>query len=240
MQSTDHPIRVLLIEDQPIMSAALRQLLDSEDSLQVVGEAANGQDALDLAAREQPGIILLDLRTDEPILDFIPELLAVAQAARAIVLTGLPDLQLHRRAITQGALGLVLKEQPAQVLLQAIKRVHAGGVWIEGALLTSVLDELAQATQQMERPQTAAETALIAAITSRECEIIFLVCEGLKNKQIALRLRLSERTVHRHLSSIFHKLGVTDRLELTVFAYRTGLAQPTGAAASERAASERA
>ena len=228
MEPDTNPIELMLIEDQPIMSAALCQLLGGQPNLRIVGEAATHHDALELAQREQPDIILLDLLADECILDTIPDLLAAAQEARAMVLTHLADLALHRRAVARGALGLVLKEESSQVLLRAIEHVHAGGVWIEGSLLHSVLHDLSQHRQETSR--TRAEVALIATITPRESEVLLLIGEGLDNKQIALRLRLSERTVHRHLSALFEKAGVADRLGLAIFAYRTGLSKPTRSA----------
>ena len=223
MGGSVRPIQVLLIEDQPMISVALRQQLNSCSSLRVVSEAAP-QDALALAERQQPDIILLDLLLPEGrILDCIPDLLAIAPGARAVVLTGLPDLALHRRALTQGALGLVHKEQPTEVLLHAIQQVHAGAVWIDCSLLASVLSELSPPEKNEE---TEAETAMIASLTPREREIVLLIGEGLKNKAIADRLCLSERTVHHHLTSIFHKLGTADRLELMIFAQHHGLLKP--------------
>jgi DNA-binding NarL/FixJ family response regulator len=210
-------IRILLIEDHAVVRAGLRLLIQSRPDLVVVGEAANHADALAVAAREQPDIILLDLDLGaENGLDLLPGLRAVASQARVLVLTGVRDVQGHRLAIRRGARGLVLKEQAPEVLLKAITKVHAGEVWLERTLLSSVLDEIAVGET---RPANT-EAARIATLTEREREVIALVGEGLKNKQIGSRLSITETTVGHHLTSIFAKLGVESRLEMVLFAHR--------------------
>ncbi|HJZ46198.1 MAG TPA: response regulator transcription factor, partial [Roseiflexaceae bacterium] len=210
-------IRVLLIEDHAVVRAGLRLLIESRQNLKVVGEAANHADALALAAREQPDIILLDLDLGaESGVELLPGLRSVAGQARVLVLTGVRDDQGHRLAIRRGARGLVLKEQAPEVLLKAITKVHAGEVWLERAMLASLLDELAVGET---RPVNA-EAARIAMLTEREREVIALVGEGLKNKQIGHRLSITETTVGHHLTSIFAKLGVESRLEMVLFAHR--------------------
>jgi DNA-binding NarL/FixJ family response regulator len=213
-------IRILLIEDHAVVRAGLRLLIQSRPGLAVVGEAANHAAALALAAREPPDIIVLDLDLGaESGLDLLPGLRAVACQARVLVLTGVRDTQGHRLAIRRGARGLVLKEQAPEVLLKAITKVHAGEVWLERSLLSSVLDEIALGET---RPANA-EAARIASLTEREREVIALVGEGLKNKQIGHRLSITETTVGHHLTSVFAKLGVESRLEMVIFAHRHGL-----------------
>ena len=195
-------------------------LIDSWSGLQVVGEAANRSEALTIAAREQPDIVLLDLDLGGCSgLDFLPELLAAASQTRVLILTGVYDSELHRQAVRLGAKGLVLKEKTAEVLLKAIERVHAGEVWLGRSMIATVLDEL-NGTKQ-----TDAEKAKIAALTARECEVITLIGQGLRNKEIAQRLFISETTVRHHLTSVFDKLGVSERLELMIYAYRHSLAK---------------
>ena len=215
-------IRVLLIEDHAVVRAGLRLLIESKPDLMVVGEAANNADALALAAREQPDVILLDLDLGaENGIDLLPGLRTVAGQARVLVLTGMRDVQGHRLAIRRGARGLVHKEQAPEVLLKAIVKVHAGEVWLDRAMLTSVLDEIAVGET---RPANS-EAARIVTLTEREHEVIALVGEGLKNKQVGERLFISETTVTHHLSSVFSKLEVSDRLELIIYAFRHGLAK---------------
>ena len=217
-------IRVLIVDDHGIVRAGLRMLLESQPRTSVVGEAANCAEALVLATREQPDVIVLDLDLGgENAVESIPTLLSAAPAARLLVLTGVRDPEAHREAVRRGAMGLVLKEKAAETLLQAIAKVGDGEVWLEPTMIARVLGELT-------RPQTSQpispEAAKIATLTEREREVITLVGEGLRNKHIAERLYISEATVRHHLTAIFAKLEVADRFELAVYAYQHGLAKP--------------
>jgi len=219
------PIRVLLVDDHAVIRTGLRLLLENKPGLQVVGEAGNRLDALTVAAREHPDLILLDLDLGggSSGLDFLPELLVMAPAARVLILTGLHDAELHRRAVRLGAMGVVVKDKAAKVLFQAIEKVHAGEVWLEGAVVAQVLGELSsRRTSTQQDP----EAAKITRLTARERELVALVCEGLSNRQIARRLFRSEGTIRNSLSVIFEKLEVTDRLGLVLYASRHNVATP--------------
>ncbi|HEY2975072.1 MAG TPA: response regulator transcription factor [Pyrinomonadaceae bacterium] len=218
--ATPEPIRILIVDDHAILRAGLRMLIDQNPAMKVIGVAGNGREALALAAREQPDLIILDiLLGDEDGLTLLPELRDAATNARVLVLTGLRSSESQRRAILAGAMGVVLKEHAAEVLIKAIKKVHQGEVWLDRSLMGSVLDQMTQA-QEIDP-----EKGKIASLTDREREVIALIAEGLKNKQIGQRLFISETTVTHHLSSIFSKLGVSDRLELIIYAFRYRLAQ---------------
>lgn len=218
-------IRVLLVDDHAVVRSGLRVLVENRPGLKVVGEAANRVEAIDIAEREQPDIILLDLDMDsESGLDFLPHLLAAAQDSRILILTGVRDPEAHHRAIRLGASGLLLKEEAAEVLIKAIEKVHAGEVWFDRSTVGSVLAEISRATNAKKKADP--EATKIATLTKREREVISLIGEGLKNKQIASRLFISETTVRHHLTSIFDKLEVPDRLELIIYAYRHALAKP--------------
>ena len=218
------PIRILLIDDHAIVLAGLRMLIESKAGLKVVGEAGNRADALALAAREQPDIILLDLDLGrESGLDFLPELLSAAREARVIILTGVRDSQAHHRAVSLGAMGVVPKEKAAEVLIKAFVKVQAGEVWLDRSMMAKVLAEMSPARANKKIDP---EAAKIATLTKREREVITLVGEGIKNKQIANRLFISEITVRHHLTSIFSKLNLSDRFDLIIYAYRNGLANP--------------
>ena len=220
--STD-PIRVLLIDDHVVMRRGLRMLIENQPGLSVVGEATNSAAAILSAAREQPDIILLDLDLgDESGLDILPQLRTIARGARVIVLTGIRDPADHQQAVRLGATGMVLKEQAFDTLVKAIERVHAGETWLDPALVANVLSGRARARGSAADP----EAARIAALTEREREVIALIGHGLKNRQIGERLSISETTVVHHLTSIFAKLGVANRLELVTYAYRHALAKP--------------
>ena len=213
------PIRVLLLGDNGLVRAGIRLLIESRAGLKVVGEAGTRGDAVLLANRERPDVILLDLDMcgGGRALDFVPELLAVSNETRVLVLTGVRDAEIHQRAVRSGAMGLVLKEKAAEYLLKAIEKVHAGEAWLDRSLTASVINKF---SRQGRSGETDDEEAKIASLTEREREVVTLVGEGLKNKQIAERLFISETTVRHHLTSIFSKLDVASRFELIIFVYR--------------------
>jgi len=215
------PIRVLLIDDHELVRAGLRLLIESHPGLVIVGEAANRDQALQMVAQEQPDIILLDLSLGaERGVDLLPDLRAAARETRVIVLTAIVDPDDHREAIRHGAMGLVLKDQAVDVLITAIKQVHAGAVWMEPKLAMSAILDLAQSNQQVDH-----NPAKIATLSAREREVIELISAGFKNKQIAQRLEISEATVSHYLTTIYDKLGVSSRFELIIFALRNRLVQ---------------
>jgi DNA-binding NarL/FixJ family response regulator len=199
-------------------------LLESHPGITVVGEAPTCADALALATCMHPDVIVLDLDLGgENAVESIPTLLRAAPDTRILVLTGVRDPEVHRHAIRQGALGLVVKEKAVETLLQAITKVRAGEVWLESAMIVRVLGDL---TRPQPSPEPSPEAAKIARLTEREREVITLVGEGLRNKHIAARLCISEATVRHHLTAIFAKLGLADRFELAIYAYQHGLAKP--------------
>jgi two-component system nitrate/nitrite response regulator NarL len=213
-------IRVLIVDDHAVVRAGLRMLIDAQAGMQVVEVASNPAEALELAARESPEIILLDLDLGgQDVITLIPELRAAAKDARILVLTGLKDLEAHRRCMRLGAMGVILKDQAAEILIKAIEKVHAGEVWVDRLTMSSLLDQMTQT------PEIDPEEARIASLTQREREVIALIAEGLKNKQIGQRLFIGETTVTHHLSSIFSKLEVSDRLELVIYAFSHNLAK---------------
>jgi two-component system, NarL family, nitrate/nitrite response regulator NarL len=218
------PIKVLLVDDHAVVRTALRMLIQSQPGLTMVGEAGNREDALGLSAREMPDIILLDLELDgESGLDFLPELLNTSPGSRIIILTGVRDMEVLHRAVSLGAMGVVGKDNAVDVLIGAIERVHAGEAWLDPSLTARVLSGMSRAGKARHDDP---EAAKIATLTEREREVLAIVGEGLKNKEIASRLFISEWTVRHHLTSIFDKLQVSDRVELILYAYRHNLAEP--------------
>src|SRR5215211_4505671 len=218
-------IRILLVDDHELVRTGLRIALERHPHLAVVGEAGSRDDALAIAARERPDIILLDLDlSGVSSLDFLPELLAAADGGRVILVTGVRTPEEHYRAVQLGAMGLVRKEQAADVLVNAIEKVHAGEVWLEPSLVTRALAEISGQRSVAEQPVDP-EAAKIARLTPREREVIGLIGTGLYNKDIAERLSISVATVSHHLTSIFDKLGVANRFDLVIYAYRHGLAE---------------
>jgi DNA-binding NarL/FixJ family response regulator len=224
------PIRILLVEDHGIVRAGLRMLIENWPGQTVVGEAADRAAALALAQTTQPDIILLDIYLrDESGLGMLPDLLRVAPRARVLVLTAVQDPVQHRQAVRLGAMGIVLKEQAASTLAEAITQVYAGAAWLDPRLVGTILHERAYPPAPR-APDADPVPARIALLTDRERAVVACVGEGLPNRQIAARLTISETTVAHHLTAIFSKLAVTSRLELVVLAYRHGLVTPAPSA----------
>ncbi|HEX8492220.1 MAG TPA: response regulator transcription factor [Pyrinomonadaceae bacterium] len=221
-------IRILLVDDHQIIRDGLRDLITSQPNMAVVGDAGDPVTALELARLTQPDIIVLDLDLgQESGLTLLPELISVVPTVGVIVLTGMRDVEKRDRAMQLGAKGVVLKENGAVQLLQAIEKVHlTGDYWFEPGAARRLLDKSRSADNREVDP----ETIKIATLTERERQIIALVGEGLENKEIAQRLRpvVAEPTVRNNLSIIYDKLNIKGgRLGLLVYAYKHGLVPPS-------------
>lgn len=216
-------IRIMLVDDHTLVRAGLRMVIESRPGFKVVAEAANRDEALLAAHTQRPDIILLDLDLGYSSgLELIPDLLAKSPSARILILTGVMDVEQHRQAVRMGAVGLVLKEQAVETAITAIEKVYNGEVWLDQMLIARVLQDFVRPGDALSDDP---EAQKIAALKPREREVIALIGEGMKNQQIADRLNISEATVRHHLTSIFSKLEVDDRVELLIYAYRHGLAQ---------------
>lgn len=221
-EDTAKPIRIMIVDDHAVIRTGLRMLIEQDRTMSVVGMAGTRAEALRLSEEQRPDIVLLDLILgDEDGLEFLPELCKLSPNSRILILTGVQTTDSHRLAIRRGAMGIVLKQQAADMLLKAIRKVHAGEVWIDRSMMGSVLEDVR--SERTEAPDP--EAVKIGSLTPREREVVALVSEGLKNKLIGERLFISETTVTHHLSSVFSKLDVSDRLELIIYAFRHGLAK---------------
>jgi DNA-binding NarL/FixJ family response regulator len=216
-------VRILLVDDHAVVRAGLRMLLESSPDYIVVGEAGVRHEALSLATALQPDLVLLDLDLGGRMAaDLIPELRAVVPEARVLVLTGVADSQVHRDCVRLGARGVVSKEKAADFLLKAVEKVHHGELWLDRTTAAGLITALAG-----NEPRSDPDRAKLDLLTAREREVAALIAQGLKNKEIAGRLFISETTVRHHLTSIYAKLAVPDRLSLLLFAVKHGLAAPT-------------
>lgn len=211
-------IRVLLISDLLMDSAGLHRVLDEASGITLVGEAGTSDEAAVLAARDRPDIILIDLDLRSDAFDCVSKIMANAPDSRVIALSDRSRAADHHVLIELGATGLVLKNERPEILVKAIRKVHSGEVWLDRRITARVLARIAQ-----RRHAHDAEADKIASLTPREHGIIVLVGEGLKNGAIAERLFVSDATVRNHLTSILSKLGLSDRFELAVYAFRHGL-----------------
>jgi DNA-binding NarL/FixJ family response regulator len=218
-------IRLLLLGPHAIGRAGLRLLVESGRDMAVIGETASASEAIRLASLEQPDIVLMDLNNhDGAYLDCLPSLFEATRVSRVLVLMEGQDHELGQHAVRLGAIGIVLKDNPPDVLIAAIQKVYAGEAWLDRFTIAAVLTEMSRGTHA---ESESGKGNGIASLTKREREVITLVAmEGLRNKQIAERLFISDITVRHHLTSVFGKLLVSDRFELMIYAYRHGLAVP--------------
>jgi two-component system, NarL family, nitrate/nitrite response regulator NarL len=209
-------IRILLVGNQAIVRAGFRALIESWPGMTLVGETGDRADALALAARVSPDLILLDfdLSCSSCVLEFLPELSAASNKSRLLILTANGDRRSHQCAVRFGAVGLVQKDKAPEELRKAIEKVSAGEVWLDRSLTASVISQM---SRNGEDNHCDAARARMASLSEREREAFLLVGDGLKNKEIAKRLFISETTVRHHLTSIFNKLDLANRLELIIF-----------------------
>ena len=215
------PIRVYMIDDHAHMRLGVKSDLAAHEDVEFVGEAGARREAVEGVAALRPDVILLDLDLGGASgLELIPDLRAASPRSRVLVLTGLTEEAAHLKAYRAGALGLVLKGRALEELVPAIRKVSADELWFDKTLVKNLLDD---GRADDESPE---ESARIRTLTKQEREVVALVGEGLRNKQIGDRLSIAEGTVKQHLSTIFSKLGVSDRFALIMYAYRHGLARP--------------
>jgi len=214
-------IKVLIVEDEALLRRTLVQLLRLEPDLDIVGEAANGSEAV-AALTRQPDVILMDLAL--PILSGIEATRRIKEqhpAIAIVVLTQLSDDESLFAALKNGACGYVLKDASVEQILVAIRAAHRGEGFIYPSLVPRVLQEFSRlATRSRHRRE------IFQELTRREVEVLELLGQGRRNREIAAHLFITERTVKNHVSSILHKLHVNDRTEAALLATRHGLTGP--------------
>ena len=214
------PIRILLVDDQALFREALRTLLSAQPDLEVVGEAANGEEALVAAVRLRPGVVLMDLRM--PLLDGVAatrRLQALAPACKVIVLTTFDDDEYVFEGLRAGAVGYLLKDTPSAKLIEAIRVAARGESFLQPSIAAKVVAEFARLSR---RPAAPSEP-LAEPLSERELEILRLVARGDSNRAIAAALVIAEGTVKNHVTSILSQLQVQDRTQAALKARDLGL-----------------
>ena len=216
--NSDAPIRVLLVDDHKSMLWGLERLIEGETPrMQVIGKATNKIEVFAFLKLSKPDVILLDLDLNgENSLDFLEELLQESQA-RVLVLTASQDPVMHQRAIINGASGIVLKSENADVILRAIQYVHAGELWFDRAATSRLLKSLNSPVPTFSK---VTQLGKIATLTPKERQVVsaMVITPGARNKAIAVRLCISEHTLRNHLTGIYAKLDLENRLELCMYA----------------------
>jgi two-component system, NarL family, nitrate/nitrite response regulator NarL len=220
-------IRIVVADDHPIFRDGLCKLLALEEDFEVVAQAQDGRQVLDVLQQHEPDILLLDLKM--PGLDGLATLqrLQIAKnKTRVIVLTASDDKNEFVQAMKLGTSGIVLKQTATELLIKSIRKVHAGEIWLDSHTTAAVIRQF---VANDEAPAPAPISAAAprererSPLSQREREIVALVAQGFKNKEMAEKMFISEQTVKNHLHNIFDKLGVSDRLELALYAIHNNL-----------------
>jgi two-component system nitrate/nitrite response regulator NarL len=214
-------VSIAILDNHALVRAGLQLLLENHPGMKVVGDAGNLADSVEMIARTKPDIILFDLNlAEQSEVTIISELVKASETSRLILVTGSNEPAMIQLAVENGVMGVIFKSQPPDRLIKAIEKVNSGEVWLERSLIANVLSRLSR-NHKPER--SSYESNGIEILSVREKEIVRLIGQGLKNKSISTKLCISETTVRHHLTSIYGKLGVSDRLELLIFAHRNGL-----------------
>jgi DNA-binding NarL/FixJ family response regulator len=215
-------VRVVIADDQGMVRSGFTTLLNSEPDIEVIGEAANGQEAITRATQLRPDVMLMDVRM--PVLDGLQatrQITAMAEAPKVLVLTTFDLDDYVYQALRWGASGFLLKDASAAELAAAVRIVAAGDALLSPGVTRRLIAEFAR----MGAPRSPTRKTL-DSLTERESEVLALVARGLSNAEIASRLVVAEQTVKTHVSRILMKLGLRDRTQAVVLAYETGLVEP--------------
>jgi DNA-binding NarL/FixJ family response regulator len=218
-------IRLLIADDQGLVRAGFRKLLESEEGLRVVAEAADGLEAVALARRLQPDIVLMDIRM--PRLDGLEatrRLLDGPTRTRVVMLTTFDLDEYVFDALTAGASGFLLKDAPPEQLIAAIQVVAGGDALLAPSITRRLIEEFVRRP-----PPRSGPPSRLAGLTARELEVLRLLARGLSNAEIAAELVLGEATVKTHVGNLLTKLNLRDRVQAVVLAYESGLVQPGSA-----------
>jgi DNA-binding NarL/FixJ family response regulator len=217
-------IRVVVADDQGMVRSGFSVLLNAQPDIEVIGEAVNGREAVTLAAKSRPDVILMDVRM--PVLDGLQatrQITGMSDPPKVLVLTTFDLDDYVYEALRSGASGFLLKDASARELADAVRLVAAGDALLAPGVTKRLIAEFAR----MGAPRTPGRTHL-DGLTERESEVLALVARGLSNAEIAHRLVVAEQTIKTHVSRILMKLGLRDRTQAVVLAYETGLVHPGG------------
>lgn len=210
-------IRVLVVDDQTVVREGLVSILSFQSDIKIVGQARDGQEAIEIAKQDKPDVILLDLvMPKQDGLDSISKLREVAPAAKILILTGYADPERVFRAIKAGAIGYILKDSTWEQLMQAIRDVAKGQSYIDSSIAIKVI-------QEINTEPTPPHTNHSLVLTDRELQTLRLIAKGLSNQEIAAAMFVHERTIAKYVSNILSKLQLANRTQAALYAIREGL-----------------
>ena len=215
-------IKIVIADDHPIVRDGLRRLLSLEPDVEIVGEAGDGRQVLEVVQAKDPDVLLLDLRM--PNLDGLQALQTLQQTnrrTRVIILTASEDKNEFVQAMKLGCSGIVLKQTAPDLIIKSIRKVYSGEIWLDSHTTAAVMRQFAAPGDNS--GSGTGKPRERSPLSTREREIVALVAQGYKNKEMAEKMFISEQTVKNHLHNIFDKLGVSDRLELALYAIHKGL-----------------
>jgi DNA-binding NarL/FixJ family response regulator len=216
-------IRILIADGHPIVRQGLRELLALEGDIEVIGEVADADCLVAAVEQQEPDLVLLEIRT--PGMDWaaaLRRLQGLNKKSRILLLTEANDRNDLVEAMRLGCSGVLLKEMATELIIRAIRKVHAGEIWLDSATTRAVMYQFTS------RPKARSDAHNESPLSRREREVVGLVAQGYKNREIAETLFISEITVKNHLHNVFDKLGISDRIELALYVIRTGLYSPPG------------
>ena len=219
---SDAVIRILIADDQALVRTGFRMILNAEPDLEVIGEAANGREALQMALEHRPDVVLMDIRMPE--LDGIEatrRLTARDQRTRVLMLTTFDLNEYVYEALRAGASGFLLKDVPAEQLAAGVRVVAAGDALLAPSITKRLIEEFAHASKPAVPPPSGLDE-----LTPRELEVFKLIARGLSNAELAQELIVSETTVKTHVARVLMKLGIRDRVQAVVLAYESGIVSP--------------
>lgn len=234
------PIRVLLVDDQSLVRTGFRLLLESEPGLEVVGEAADGAQAVEQVRALSPDVVCMDLQM--PVMDGVAATRAITgdpalAASRVLVLTTFRDDESVRSALAAGASGFLVKNAPPETLLEAVRVIHHGEALLDPSVTRSVIAAMqgqpdggpgSRRSDAVVGVRPGEEPAELRRLSEREREVLLGLAEGLSNADIAKRLWVSDATIKTHVSNVLAKLGVRDRIQAVIYAYEHGIVTPGG------------
>lgn len=210
-------IKIIIADDHSMIREGLKQLLELDGDIQVVGEAGNGEECLELLKHVKPDVVLLDINMPVmnglKMLEFLRN--SKLKSQKILILTIHNEVEYLLKAVDIGVEGYVLKDADSSILKKAIYKVHAGEKYIDSSMIPLMNERIAQEKEKLEEEK----------LTRREIEVLKLLAEGLFNKEIAYKLSISEKTVKNHVSNIFKKIGVFDRTQAAVYAIKNNIVE---------------